>query len=353
MKAVIISDTPLGYGSPQIEYLKMSIESFLSIETLVFSPVYPDREIIRNETSVPIIPKNHPFSGKGLVERLRLHSVNVNTIRPEVLVLVNPENLFLLGQLKYRPKIVIYYGLENIGSTLLRPQKISKKMLEQVDLFISPEINRAISDAALLKLNPNKVFQVLNCAPKFDKVAIGKRLEKISYIYGGTLSPKIVDLDAISVASKYGSVDIFGDQSELEGVRLRGRLHGVVERRQLNKYYSNSHFSLICWKVTSFGNLYAAPNKAYQSISLGVPIISYPYPQVRRIIATYGCGFLAKNFELESFEKAIAQSRQLFDTGNIDRMVAACEDAFESELNWGFQIDPIIKKISKLLSNSS
>lgn len=350
MKAMIVSNTPWGYGSPQVGYLRDSFQSTLGISTTIYAPVYSHREIVVDSNVVNIVTEHSIWSPQGLVERLSHHLRNIHLLKPEILVLVNPENLILLKKLKYRPKLIVYYALEEMGTTLISKSILFSRKSSLIDLMISPEVNRAKNDSERLKLKMEKTFIVMNCPPISEINTLSSSTKKFSdFLYTGTLNETSVDLDTLDEVSSIGSTEIYGSEQELRGRQLKGTFMGLRLPAELVEAHHHSNFSLTLWKNIGFNNLYAAPNKIFQSISWATPFVTYPYPQASSIVHKYGCGILAADFTPQSFLDACKKALEIANTEQMSRMRSSCEQAARDQLNWEMQILPVLKCISERL----
>ena len=87
--------------------------------------------------------------------------------------------------------------------------------------------------------------------------------------------------------------------------------------------------------------LYAAPNKFFESIADGVPPIAAPHPQCKMMIDRYKCGILMRDWSEGEFFSALDQALRLYQTDSWYEMVSNCGTAVRQELNWDHQFEKL------------
>ena len=101
------------------------------------------------------------------------------------------------------------------------------------------------------------------------------------------------------------------------------------------------------WNPKTESQLYAAPNKLFESIGAGVPPLAAPHPQCKKIIDRYGCGLLLDDWSLDALLDGLERASRIYSTGKWDEMVAGCEEAFTGELNWERQFEKLRVHLAK------
>jgi len=103
--------------------------------------------------------------------------------------------------------------------------------------------------------------------------------------------------------------------------------------REIRKRYA---WSLVVWNPHVPNQYYAAPNKMFESLAAGVPVICAPHPQCKEIIEreTEGgqCGWLLGDWQPQELADAIRYC--IADPlGNLKDRVATCQRLVREEFN--------------------
>jgi glycosyltransferase involved in cell wall biosynthesis len=150
-----------------------------------------------------------------------------------------------------------------------------------------------------------------------------------------------VDIDALVKISSIGLTKVIGNLED-SSIDLKGAIfQGLRSNEEVLKETQLAKFSLTLWKPNSHGRLNAAPNKIYNSLAAGTPIISFPYPEAREIVARYGCGILSSDFTTEGILEAGEMALKQIALGNWPEMSRAAFRAHQLEYNWEYQIKPV------------
>lgn len=105
----------------------------------------------------------------------------------------------------------------------------------------------------------------------------------------------------------------------------------AVPQEELLKYTSSADLGVIPYKPVSLNNYYTLPNKLFEYINAGIPIIASDLPELRRIIKEYDIGYLFDPYKSESIADAIKyvfSDKKRYDTIKANTTKAA------SEYNW-------------------
>ena len=340
MKTLIVSDVPFGYGSGQVAYLRDSL-SKIGHEVNIICPSYESRPVIPDVSVEIVITRNPAFTLQGHKEFLEEVKGKLKRSDYNHIVIVNPKNLFIL---KYLGKeyLITYYGLETLENQFYS-YRYAKKLFNKVDLAIFPESNRLERDERYFPPQTD-FFLVFNSTPlPINQKGNSKKERDI--IYAGNLDPDQVDIAAILELAKLAKVEVYGDLTEYKQSNLLEIYRGLLSGEDVMSELMNSRFSLVAWKPNNFSQRNASPNKLFQAISVGVPIISYPYPQAKEIVQRYGIGILAENFESSSLVQAGRKAMEL-KLSDYEEMSERALHAFCNDLNWENQISPYILKIT-------
>lgn len=72
-------------------------------------------------------------------------------------------------------------------------------------------------------------------------------------------------------------------------------LTGYVKQLELSKYIDNAWASVILYGHSDFNNIYCEPNRLYQALNRGIPVIVGNNPPMKRIVENTGAGVVLEN----------------------------------------------------------
>jgi glycosyltransferase involved in cell wall biosynthesis len=120
-------------------------------------------------------------------------------------------------------------------------------------------------------------------------------------------------------------------RAERAGVGKRIHFHGAVPQHELLRFTASADAGLIPYQATCLNNLYCTPNKLFEYIAAGLPIVACDLPELRRVIGDNGIGLIIDAGSPETFARAIDQL--LTDRGKLqdlrERVLAVSRS-----LNW-------------------
>lgn len=366
-RLVTISDIVLGYGSPQILHITETLAEIINTSALIFQPLLPQRQIIdveRPNLSVETLPTSvHPYSRVGRREYLDKCALKINKLQPDVLIVTNYILFDLFDALTYRPKKVVHLALEDIDHLIqgnFRSAELVRLKAQAilVDLWLFPEVNRAAHDAELLGIPYERIAIIYNLAEgesSFSQHRSGRM------VYAGTLDAEIsIGKHIFDAELASFPIDVFGDlqgtqRSKIEmagkiahlkelGARSKLKWHGQIPGQELDRLLSHYSFSLVMWLPVRHALMYAAPNKFFQAIAAGVPVISAPHPQPKMLIERYGCGILLGGWERHDLIAGLRAALRLIDSRSYGELLENCQHAVAAELSWSIQMNKVVKR---------
>ncbi|QDT99931.1 glycosyltransferase family protein [Gimesia aquarii] len=363
---ITISDVTLGYGSPQIISFTKEFAECNQDDFTILQPAVPYRQIVTDHKfaeKIRTLPtREHPHSCLGRWQFFQQCKQFVQKYKPDTLIVSNYNLLPILELLEFTPPKIINLVLEDcehlkksFHSKVLfsRLQKLSK----QIDYWIFPEQNRAINDAELFSIPYEKIFVLPNVYEAKSTFHPKPKIPKI--LYAGTL-----DLDS-SVACHFTDpsvwklpLDIYGDsqgtpknQDKLTSALNQARCanmglywYGQVDAQTLDSLLSQYAFSLVFWLPKRFALLNAAPNKFFQALAYGVPVITAPHPQCKMYVERYNCGLVMKDWSKGELIRTVQLGIKLFGTSQYQDMVGGTKQAINQELNWKTQMKLLANK---------
>ncbi|WP_141699344.1 glycosyltransferase [Candidatus Thiosymbion oneisti] len=362
-----IADTVLGYGSPQIAKLTESIGRELQAASQILQPLLPQRAVIdlnlSNITLETVATSIHPYTAVGRGEYINKCVKVVNEIRPDIVIITNYVLFDFIDGLKYKPKKLIHLALEDLEPISMaknascRVEQL-KRQGEKIDIWLFPESNRAQYDIELLEIQWRRVFIFYNVSS--DSFLVNKDKNE-RFIYAGTLDADIsVGKYIFDAEMAPYPVDVYGDlqgtskdkmKEKLDhlkrlGKRNRVKWHGQIPKVALDKVLPEYSFSLLLWLPVRHALLNAAPNKFFQSIAAGVPVISAPHPQIKVLIERYGCGLVLDGWERHQLINGIRKAKRVMESSVYDEMLKNCKHATSTELCWDIQFSKFDKRFN-------
>ena len=346
----------MGYGSPQIATLMTSLMEHYHAEGLVVEPNRPDLSPRHNDFPSFRIQRTpnrrNPYSEEGRIEYLIEASHLIDLYSPDVLVLCSTFCIPVLFQIAKRPSCVIYYSYESIpfyGDLDVRMNQVLDGM---VDIVVFPEENRARLELQRFGFrNATKVI-LYNCpdiAARQGSPLVVKRNDRL--IQFGTIDKEMTLADYYTRPEVQSlPIDLFGpvragsaaERSEFlsqigGSIRYRGQVSSV-EIATLRKAYA---YSIVVWNPSVENQLYAAPNKFFESIADGLPPIAAPHPQCKLLIERYQCGLLMPDWSYGGFLSTLHRALEIYPGPEWHSMVRNCTIACERELNWDHQFQKL------------
>ncbi|MBP5259624.1 MAG: glycosyltransferase [Paludibacteraceae bacterium] len=127
-----------------------------------------------------------------------------------------------------------------------------------------------------------------------------------------------------------GTGDIAGEiQERITAKHLEDRIKmtGRIALDQLSAYTASADIGLVLLRPQGLNYYYSLPNRIFDFIQAGIPVIASDFPEIRRIVDTYGTGRLVPDLEPATLQRALDDLQQHpVPVENFERA--------RSELNW-------------------
>lgn len=347
---VSITDTSIGYGTPQTPWFLQSLAEHYDTRAFVLEPDEIHRPPLENSYDrLDVVRASTAQRAHSLASYLDRNWRLVDHLQKNeapIWVIFSPLQLAALSRVKHKPRYIVYYCLE-IGDRFYA--RALQEYGQHIDHIIFPELERAA--LTLKSLNPSMKAKssILYNATKRDPGFVLPD-KKPRVIYAGSLSWRYTFADEFTDELRDLPIDIYGPIDDAErqklapafeairnaahGVSYKGYLPGAALRKILPSYA----YSIVRWNLEMGLNYYyACPNKLFEGIAHGVPPIAAPHPQCVQILRKYECGLLAEDFSAEGMKAAIRRGLDLLGTSAYDRMVQNGLDAHDNFLNWDSQ----------------
>lgn len=201
---------------------------------------------------------------------------------------------------------------------------IEEKFIHQCDAVIT--VNPSIASELQSRYGVNSVHVIYNATNSTARVqknklfhrAFALPLERKILLFQGGLS-KGRHLETLVHAMKYINnqcIDlvILGDgqvRKALErltlslGIKHRVYFHPAVPQHQLLEYTQSADAGVIPYQATCLNNLYCTPNKLFEFIAAGIPILGSDLPEINHIVLTHQLGLTGKMRDPNEFAHLI------------------------------------------------
>lgn len=364
---ITISDVTLGYGSPQIIKLTKELADCHQDDFKILQPAVPNTPILPNhafaDQIVTLPTREHPFLWLGRWQYFLQCKLLINKYKPSTLIITNYNLMPILDYLDFVPPQIINLVLEDceqFGDRLAGKVMVSRlvSLAQKINFWIFPEQNRAIHDAEIFNIPFDKIVVLPNI---YEANPAGIKVAKIPKIlYAGTLNTDVsVTCHLIDPSSWNLPLDLFGNSSQeiltdaLNQARRANQglhWHGYVSADVLDSLIPQYAFSLVYWLPNRFALLNAAPNKFFQALAHGVPVITAPHPQCKTYVDRYNCGLVMKDWSKEELIRTVRLGMNLFETSQYQDMVNGAKRAISQELNWKTQMKLLMNKLQMKLT---
>lgn len=119
---------------------------------------------------------------------------------------------------------------------------------------------------------------------------------------------------------------------------------GRIEAAELHKYTPSADIGLCLLDDIGLSYRYALPNRIFDYLHAGVPVLATRFPEIEKIVSTYKTGVLINHYEPEYLAKTINDFlQQGFDTSHFA--------VLSNELCWENESKKLIEIIQKLYKN--
>lgn len=287
----------------------------------------------------------------------------VETHRPDLLLIFGSSVFSSLMGLSFWPKCVIYHAYEFISNLSEHDLTAHHCLLSKCNLVITPEMERLIIDCEKVKAYPANLAAIYNVADVSYPTPVRHlpaNERNGRFLWYGTLhrTQAFADYFTLDDAREF-EFDLFGritdpnaeDVARKLSATPNLRYFGIVPSEELNHRRAENIFSLVWWNPeVGPGAYYLASNRFFTSVQAGVPPICGPHPQCVDLVERYGCGLIMDDWSPTSFIKTLRLARRIYRSGAYADMVANCLKAAAEQFNWQAQYQRIAPAIEAALS---
>jgi len=129
---------------------------------------------------------------------------------------------------------------------------------------------------------------------------------------------------------------------------LEGRVHFLppLLPEELTGAMKEADLASVMMKVEgSLNNLYSLPNKLFEAIAAGIPVVASDLPEIAKVVRSYEIGLLCNAEDPEeiarAIEEALSPDRYASFKGNLKRA--------QQELNWGRESQKLVNLYQGLM----
>ncbi|MDQ3930640.1 MAG: glycosyltransferase, partial [Chloroflexota bacterium] len=151
--------------------------------------------------------------------------------------------------------------------------------------------------------------------------------------------------EAVEVFIGYGDYQAVLERMAAEEAPGRVYFLPAVSHRELLPYCASADVGLIPYQAVDLNNYYSSPNKLFDYIQAGLPIVASDFPFLHKVIATDNLGVVAELSTPESYAKAINQVLTLPDGG---AEIRANMRRVAPRYTWQSQVQGLVSAYEKL-----
>ena len=170
----------------------------------------------------------------------------------------------------------------------------------------------------------NKTFRIIKnlpLAPKTKDTSLTGKNEKFTLIYQGAVNigrglketieclSYLKDVNLIIV----GDGDIFGDIKELiehHNLSHRVMLTGRIPFQEIKEYTKKADLGLCIMENIGLNYYYSLPNRIFDYIQHGVPVLAVDFPEIKKVVEGYDVGLCVSSLEPKKLAEVITQIRE-------------------------------------------
>ena len=270
---------------------------------------------------------------------------------------------------KLRRKPLIYDSHEYFtGVPEIQSRPKVKMVWEKIEKSIFPKlghiftVNQSISD--LYNKQYNKEVHVLRNLPKADglvrtksRVDLGMPLDKKIVLVQGTginIDRGIEELlEAIAIMNNtvlyiVGSGDVLEQlkvRSDVQDLKGKVIFVGKLPYNEMMQYTFNADVGVTLDKDTNINYRFSLPNKIFDYIKAGLPVLSSDLIELKKIINQYSIGVITKDHTPEEIKKSLSSVWE--DENRFSQYKKSCIVAAQ-ELTWDKEVQKLIDVYSQL-----
>ena len=170
-----------------------------------------------------------------------------------------------------------------------------------------------------------KPYLVLNCPPYHEQTKhnlfrerLGIRADQTIFLYQGGLSKgrgiellleAFSDLgvdENVLVCMGYGPLECVIQKKANQQKTIY--FHPAVSRDVLLNFTNSADYGILFYEDTCLNHRYCSPNKIFEYMMAGLPVLTSNLPEMKRLVETEGVGVVAKDNTVDGFRNAVKAS---------------------------------------------
>jgi glycosyltransferase involved in cell wall biosynthesis len=282
--------------------------------------------------------------------------------------------LMAVGPLVRAPRRLVYDSHEifletGTGARLPKPLRWALSAYEgrlARRAFVLVTVNEGYADVLRRRIRPRRLIIVRNCPPRWEpppegssplRMAVGVSASQPLVLYHGLFAPNrgieelveamlVPGLEVMHVALLgFGST-----RPELERLaqdpRLQGRLHVLeaVPPDEVLSWVSGADVDVMALQRSSVNHWLCTPNKLWESLAAGVPVVVSEFPVMRRIVLDDPAGSLGRVCDPTRPASIAAAIRSIVELSREDRVAlrTRCLQAAHERWNWEIESSRLV-----------
>jgi glycosyltransferase involved in cell wall biosynthesis len=282
---------------------------------------------------------------------------------------------------RLRPGTALVYDVHDLfvetGTAALLPgplraaiRFLERRLVRRVDLVVA--VNDAVGELFKARNSPRQMIVVHNCPPvPSADIAPTDRLREAAGI--GTTSPVILyhgllglnrGLDVLlaailDVRLERAHLVLLGYGSLRESLRQEatldaygGRVHvlDAVPPGELLEWVASADVGSMAMPHDSENLFLSTPNKLFECLAAGTPVVVSDFPAVRRIVTNSSLGQLGRTCNPSDPRDVARALAEILDLPPGERLELrkACRRAAEERWNWEAQVKPLAEAYGRL-----
>ena len=242
---------------------------------------------------------------------------------------------------------------------------LEKRLISQCDLVIT--VNNSISNELSSRYNIKKPLVIRNFDRRAPSQTVGKtdylrssfnlsQSDSIVLLQGGLLENR--NLETFIESARYFPENLFGVflgdgpfKAELKNLSRKIEVdhkilfHDAVSQDLLLNITASATVGLIPYQPTCLNNFLCTPNKMFEYISAGLPIIATDLPEISKVVNSYNIGLTGDTGSAEALSELILKVTQCPET--LHSMQMNMKSAQKS-LNWESQETDLVEGFKAL-----
>lgn len=239
--------------------------------------------------------------------------------------------------------------------------EIEAKYIGACDAVIA--VNHSVADEITRRYRVPHVNVIMNAARprrspvkerRFHRTFGLRDDDKVLLYQGGLSAGRNIEALVASIAELRNAavhLVVMGDgmlRKKLESLAHRERVeykvhfHAAVQQHELLDYSASADAGVIPYLATCLNNRYCTPNKLFEFIAAGLPVLASDLPELRRIVCEHGIGIGTVGDMSSPTRIAALIDRFFSDPGRLEGWRLNVEHARHS-LSWDKEAEKLVK----------